>query len=152
MTPSITIQDTCPFHLREMAIAMQEDSAETAYKMGMTPLKALWYSYRKSIICRSVFIEGKIAAIFGLSGSVFSDTGEPWLILAPTVEDYPFKTAFIYKKELQKMNAIFPLLQEWVPEDNEKSIRLLTLMGFKVSKNRVQVGDATFRLAERRTA
>ncbi len=150
MTPNITISDTTPADLHIMAEAMSSDSADTAIRMGMTPKKALWYSYRKSIFCKSAFIDGKIAAIFGISGMIFADTGQPWLILTPETQEHPFRVAFRYRKEIQKMQALFPILEEFVPEHNEKSIRMLELMGFKVSKNKVTVGNEVFRRAERR--
>lgn len=148
-SPEITIIDTIPIHLRLMAEAMTDDSAETAQKMGSTPLKALWYSYRSSLICKTAFIDGNIAAIWGCAGEVFGETGKPWLVLTPEIQQYPMRIAFRYKKELKKMNEIFSTLEEYVPENNEKSIRLLTLMGFKVSKNMVQVGEEKFLRAER---
>lgn len=150
MTPEITITNTCPFHLREMAEAMSVDSAEIAYKLGFTPLKALWQSYRGSIICKTAHINGKIAAIWGLSGSVFSDTARPWLIMTPETKEHPMRVAFRYRKELENMLKMFPILEDYVPADNEASIRLLEIMGFKVSKNKIKVGDAVFRRAERR--
>lgn len=150
--PNITIEDTKPFHLREMATAMMEDSKEVAKLTGISPLKLLWISYRKSIICHTALINGKVAAIWGVYGVLFADTGEPWLIVAPMVEDYPFRTAFIYKKELQKMQEFFPILQEFVPATNEKSIRLLQLMGFRVDKNRIMVGGVEYFRAEKRAA
>src|SRR4051812_24397056 len=103
MTPNITITDTAPYHLREMAESMQADSAETAYKMGMTPLKALWDSYRRSIICKSAFIDGKLAAIWGVSGNMLSETGYPWLVLTPETQQYPMRVWFRYRKEINKM-------------------------------------------------
>lgn len=152
MTPEFTITDTCPWHLREMAEAMTHDSKEIAENMGYTPLKALWKSYRGSIICKTAHINGEIAAIWGLEGAVFSDVGHPWLIVAPSVEDYPFRTAFIYRRQLNEFNDMFPILQDWVPETNVKSMRLLEIMGFKISKNKTMVGDIVYRLAERRAA
>lgn len=149
-SPSITITNTTPWHLREMAEAMQADSAETAVKMGMTPLKALWSSYRQSVICKSAFIDGKLAAIWGISGNMLSEVGKPWLVLTPETQNYPMRVAFRYKQEINKMLEMFPVLEEWVPEDNEKSIRMLELMGFKVSKNTVKIGREVFRKAERK--
>lgn len=148
--PTITIVDTAPYHLREMAQTMQADSANTAKKMGLTPLKALWSSYRQSLICKSAFIDGKLAAIWGISGSMFGEIGKPWLVLTPETQQHPMRVAFRYKKEINKMLNMFPILEEWVPETNEKSIKMLELMGFKVSKNTVKIGDEVFRKAERR--
>ena len=150
LVPEITIVETCPWHLREMAETMTADSVEVAHRLGFTPLKALWQSYRGSIICKSAFINGKIAAIFGLSGVMFGDTGRPWLILTPETREHPFRVAFIYRKELNKMQEMFPILEDWVPADNEASIRMMELMGFKVSRNEIKVADGVFRKAERR--
>lgn len=147
---TIEIRNTYPYDLREMAQAMTADSKDVAERLGYTPLKALWSSYRKSIICKTALINGKVSAIWGCYGVLFADTGQPWLIVAPSVEDYPFRTAFIYKKELEKMQELFPILEEFVPADNEKSIRLLQLMGFHVSKNITPICGVEYRKAERR--
>ena len=150
--PTITIERTNPLHLREMSEAMTADSAEVARNLGTTPLRALWASYRKSLYSKSFFINGKIAAICGLSGSIFSDTAKPWLILTPECKKYPLRVAFAYRKELNEMSRMFEILEEYVPEDNEASIRMLELMGFKVSKNIMTVGDVKWYRAERRRA
>lgn len=147
---SIEIVNTCPYHLREMAEAMSIYSKDVAERMGYTPLKALWSSYRNSLYCKTGFINGKIMAIWGISGTILAETGRPWLILTPEVKEHPLRIAFIYRKELNNMLKLFPCLEEWVPEENESSIRMLELMGFKVSKNTFQVGEQIFRRAERR--
>lgn len=149
-SPCITIEETIPLHLRMMADAMTPDCREVAKCMGLTPLKALWGSYRNSIICKTAFIDGNIAAIWGLSGIILSEAGKPWLILSSEAQEYPFRVAFRYRKELKDMLKLFPVLEDYVPEDNEKSIRLLELMGFKISKNRIPFGKTMLRRAERR--
>lgn len=150
MTSNIAIVNTCPYHLRELAEAMSADSKEVASGLGYTPLKALWYSYRNSLYCKTGLIEEKVAAIWGLSGAMLAETGRPWLILSPEVKKHPLRIAFIYRKELNNMLKLFSILEEFVPEDNEDSIRMLELMGFKVSKNKIPIGGVVFRKAERR--
>jgi hypothetical protein len=148
--PHITIKKTTAQHIGEMALVMQEQSAEIARKMGCDPKKLLWQSYRRSFMCKSVFINGKIAAIFGISGVLYGETGQPWLIMSDEVNNYPFKVAFIYRKELEKFQNMFPVLEDYVDESNEKAIRMLELMKFNVSKNIIPFGEANLRRAERR--
>jgi len=150
MTVEITIVETVPVHLRLMASAMSGDCTAVAENMGYTPLKALWQSYRNSLICRTAFIESRIAAIWGISGTIFGDVGHPWLIMTPETQKHPMRVAFRYRKELNNMLNMFPILEEFVPCDNNQSIRLLELMGFKVDKNIIAVRDGKFRRAERR--
>lgn len=149
-SPEIIIIDTIPRHIRDMAEAMHEQTAETARNLGCEPKKLLWQSYKQSMICKSVFINGKIGAIFGIGGILFGETGRPWLVLSDEVNEYPFKVAFIYRKELQKFQHMFPVLEDYVDETNEKAIRMLELMKFNVSKNTIPLGSVNLRRAERR--
>lgn len=149
-SPEIVIIETIPAHIREMAEAMDETTANTAIKAGLSPRRTLWRSFRKSIICKTAFINGKISAIWGVSGIMFSDTGQPWLVMSPDVQEYPMRVAFRYRKELEKMQVMFPVLEDYVDEDNSKAIRMLELMGFKISKNRIPLGSVVLRRAERR--
>ena len=147
---TIEIRNTYPYDLREMAEAMTADSKDVAERLGFTPLKALWKSYRNSLYCKTGLIDGKIAAIWGISGTMLAETGRPWLILSPEVNKNPIRVSFIYRKELNNMLKLFPVLEEWCPADNEPSIRMLELMGFKINKNKLPVGNVEYYRAERR--
>ena len=148
--PVVTTIDTIPEHIRKLAITMQAQSAEIAIKMGCEPRKLLWQSYKKSIICKTIFINGEVGAIFGISGALYGEVGQPWLIMSDEVNAYPFKVAFVYRKELVKFQQMFPVLEDYVDEDNINAIRMLELMKFKVSKNRIPFGEVNLRRAERR--
>ena len=151
MTPIVEIKPTDPLHLREMADFMQSNSMEMASRLGISPLKALWHNYRKSLICRSVFIDGHLCAIFGLMGAVFCDTANPWICMTPEVEKYPMRVAFAFKRELNKMANMFPILEDYIEESRDKEIKFMELMDFKVSKNSIKLNDMNFRKLERRT-
>ena len=150
MTPSIHIEKTTPMHLRIMADAMGQDSKEMAERFGISPLKGLWFNYRNSLICKSVFIDNKICAIFGIGGMVFYDTGVPWIVLTPETKEYPMRIAFAFRRELDKMAAMFPVLEDYIEETREREIKFMELMNFKVSKNVIKVDGVNFRRLERR--
>lgn len=149
MNPEITIVETRPEHIRMMAESMHERTSSTALRIGVSPRKALWRSYKQSIICRTAFINGKIAAVWGLAGTLMGETGYPWLVMAPVADDYPFKVAFIYRQELKRMQGMFPVLEDFVDETHDKAIRLLELMGFTIGTERIQAGEVVLRRAER---
>jgi len=148
--PEIVIVDTIASHINEMAKVMREQSANTARNLGFSPRRLLWKTYKQSLICRTVFINEKIGAIFGIGGILFGEVGQPWLIMSDEVNDFPFKVAFIYRRELKKFQNMFPILEDYVDETDKKSIRMLELMKFNVSKNTISIGDVTLRRAERR--
>jgi len=151
MNPEITITDTIPLHLRMMANSMKEETKIVATHFGLTPYKGLWQNYRQSLICKSVFINNNICAIFGLLGVIYGETARPWIAMTPETEKYPMRVAFSFKSELKKMATMFPVLEDYIDEDNEKAIRFMALMGFKISKNKIQVGEINMVQAERRS-
>jgi hypothetical protein len=141
MSQNIAITDTVPIHLRIMSNAMREENIETARQFGIQPLKALWKNYRSSLICKSVFINDNLCAIFGILGSMCGEVGRPWICMTPETEEYPMRIAFRFKAELRKMKEMFPVLEDYIDETNEKSLRFMELMGFKISKNKIKVGE-----------
>ena len=147
---NIEIVPTVPAHLRELAGHMQDSTIEMAKKLGLTPRKALWRSFKQSLFCKTAIINGKVGAIWGVAGALFSEVGQPWLVMSPDVEEYPMRVAFAYRREMREMQKMFPVLEDYVDETNHKAIRLLELMGFKLDKNEITLGDAVLRRAVRR--
>ncbi len=146
--PDIQIIDCEAKHIREMAEKMDDRTAETALRLGMAPNKALWKSYKQSLYCKAAFINGKLAAIWGLGGVLFGEKGLPWLVLSPEADEYPMRVAFVYRQELKKMAKMFPVLEDFVDESHEKAVRMLELMGFK-TKERIIKNDMTLLRTER---
>lgn len=135
MTEGICIEvvDATPEHIRLLAADMKEEDAETTILLGSTPYKALWKAYRTSLFKKAAFINGKIAAMWGVAGTYLGEKGYPWLLMSHAADEYPFRVAFCYRQELKKMLELFPVLEDWVHVGNTKSLRMLELMGFKMS-------------------
>lgn len=141
---NIEIMETTPAHVRMMAHDMHEMTARTAISLGTTPNKLLWRSYKKSIICKTAFFNGKIAAIWGLSGELFGDVGYPWLIMSPVVDAHPMRVAFIYRREVQQFQSMFRRLEDYIDMEAEKTIKMLELMGFNFDPDPIEHGAVKF--------
>lgn len=141
---NIEIVETIPAHVRMMAHDMHESTAQTAIALGTTPHVLLWKSYKKSIICKTAFFNGKIAAIWGLSGELFGDKGHPWLIMSPVVDDHPMRVAFIYRKEVKNFQTMFPILEDYIDINSTKTLKMLELMGFNFDPEPIQHGAVQF--------
>jgi hypothetical protein len=149
MSAKITIVETVPAHLREMCSRMDVHTAETSLRLGIPPNKALWRNYKRSVIIKSAFIDGKLAAIWGCVGTLLSQVGYPWLVMTPEVSVHPHSVAFVYRKEVHKMQGMFPKLVDYVDESNEKAVRMLMLMGFKLNEEQISRNGVVLRCAER---
>lgn len=132
--PIITAVDTLPEYVRTLGMNLRERDIAIANKVGIEAHRALWRIYKKSLICKTVFLGNEIVAIWGATGTFLGKTAKPWFVASPTTEDYPMKLAFRYRSELRNMLRYFPVLEDWVQIDDKKTIRLLEIMGFSFEK------------------
>lgn len=127
---NMEIVKTIPEHVLELAENMSADDIEMSKRLGVKANRALWRSFKRSLYCKTMIVEGKILCIWGLCGTLLGSKGYPWLITSSHAEEFPFKIAFVYRKELKEMLQSHPLLIEMADAKHEKSLRLLKLMGF----------------------
>lgn len=126
----ITVVETSPEHIRALGHNLRERDMAMAKKVGIPAHRALWRVYKKSVMCRTIFVNNEIAAIWGVAGSFLGSVGKPWMVASPLVEDYPTKLMFRYRSELRSMLRFFPILEDWVSKDDEKTMKLLKIIGF----------------------
>ena len=78
-------------------------------------------------------VGGEVAAMWGLSGEVLSETGEPWLMTSTVCDRVPAISFMrIAAAELELMLAVKPRLENYVAADYPKAIRLLEGLGFHI--------------------
>ena len=109
---------------------MREADAGEARGLGFDPRRLLRSSFRASIYSRTGFIGDDIAAMWGLTADILSETGMPWLVTAPIVEKFPVTFLRVAKQELRQFLAIKPRLENVVIADYRGAIRLLEVLGF----------------------
>lgn len=151
VNPDIQIVEATPSHIADLAANTNTRLMEMALRLGLSPKKALWYSYRHSFTRRTAFINGKIAAMWGCSGAPLGQIGSPWLVMSPEIEQHPFRVAFVYRKELQRMQQRFSILEDWVDETYDKAVRMLEIMGFVKTDQVMEHAGMRLRLMRRVT-
>jgi len=120
-------------HVRMLADHIRTADEEEIIAAGFKPFKAVWESYRYSLIPKAAFINGKIAAVWGVCGTPTGDIGQPWLLTTDEVYNIsPLKFARIYQKEVVRMLAMFPYLENYVDSRYTSAIRLLDIIGFTI--------------------
>lgn len=130
----IQIVDTTPAHIREIADHLRFDDKREIEAFGFPTNRALWRSFKDSILRKTGLIDGKVAAIWGVGGVPMGGEGRPWLMTSDVVERVsPLRFARIYQEEVLKMLGIFPKLVNYVDLRYIKAVRLLDIIGFKIS-------------------
>lgn len=146
--PEIVIVPTTTAHIRELGQTIREKDRREIENYGFTCAKGLWRSYKQGIGNCTALIDGKVAACWGCCGTYLGDTGQPWLLTSNEVHKISaLRFAKIYQREVYNMLKLFPYLVNWVDADYDKAVRLLSIIGFKISEPE-KLGNGMYRKFE----
>ena len=110
---------------------LRDDDLRECEAFGMTPFKGIWRSYKNSKICRSGFVNGRIVAIWGISGGLLGFIGNPWLMTSKVADEYPMVFAMVYRRETKEMLKSYRVLELWADSAYTKSLKMMRIVGFK---------------------
>lgn len=106
-----------------------EDEAEIT-GFGLDPREAIRTSFRHAIMRKTAFVDGEIAAMWGLGGAMLSDQGTPWLMTTPAVERVPVTFLKVGHAQLDEMLAQRHFLVNVVAASYRRACRFLEVLGF----------------------
>ncbi len=133
--PEIEIVPTTAAHIRELQRTIRDADRKEIEAYGFTTNRGLWLSYKEGLGNCTAFVDGKVAACWGCAGVYMGAKGRPWLLTSYEVEKIsPLKFAKIYQREVYKMLELFPLLENFVADDYEKAVRMLSIIGFTIGE------------------
>lgn len=131
----VHIVETHPVHLQELTLSLRPADRAEAEAYGFPTNKVLWRSYKNSIMRKTAIIDGRVAAVWGVSGVPLGDVGEPFLATSDVVDKIsPLRFCRIYQEEVLKMLQIFPHLVNYVDSQYTKAVRLLDIVGFRIDE------------------
>jgi hypothetical protein len=135
MTHKIEIIESRPEHVHLLGLLMNSEERAEAEAMGFDPHKLLWRTYRNSLIRKTVFVDGKIAAMFGCAGIMMGLVGQPYLITSSAAREVsPIVFSRIYRKEVREMLKLFPSLENLVDSRYTRSVKMLRFAGFAIEE------------------
>ena len=112
---------------------LREKDREELTAMGYKPRTAVYYSFKHGLYRKTGFVDGKIGAMWGVCGAPLGMVGQPYLLTTKEFEKPSVKEVVkMYKKEVDIMLQIFPVLENYVDYNYEAAIKLLKLVGFTI--------------------
>lgn len=140
----IEIIPTTAAHIRDLVKVIRDEDRQEVESFGVSIEKGLWRSFKGGLGNRTAFIDGKIAAIWGVGGVYMGKNGKPWLLTSTEVDRIsPLRFARIYQQEVYKMLDLFPRLENFVDSRYNKAIRLLKIIGFDIGEPE-KIGNGMF--------
>lgn len=132
MIVKVEIVDSQFKHINELCSDLREKDRIEVEKFGFRPFVVLRHSFKNAVYKKTALIEGRVAAMWGVTGSVLSELGHPFLLTANSVGTIPAKTfVTIYLQELSNFLHIYPELENYVDETYSESVKLLRMTGFE---------------------
>lgn len=110
-----------------------EDKVEIADAIGMTPRLGVVHSLDASVTAYAALQGPRVVGMWGCAPSPKrSDTGCPWLLCSPLVEQYRRELITETPKFIQEAHQMFPRLENYVRADNWLARRWLVWAGFQM--------------------
>lgn len=135
MSPVVEVQDAKPWHCGQALRAMRAEHRRALEKLGVgaNQHRELRAIFEASTIRKACFADGKLAALWGVTGTLASNIGYVWLVLTETAMRYPIETVRRARQELAVlMETQFELATTVVAED-PAALRFALALGFHTS-------------------
>lgn len=119
-------------HVSMMCEALRPNDRQELLDFGVSAKRALWGSWRNSLIRKAAFVDGEIAALWGIVGTPLGPEGNLWLLTGNAIEKAKFSFIREARREVEEALEIFPALSGVVSVRYTQAVRFLETLGFTV--------------------
>lgn len=118
-------------HVHELQKDLRDGEKKEIQAFGTTPEEGLAYSFRVGDFKKTALVDGKVAAMWGLQGSLLGQVGHPYFLTGhQALKVSPLRFTKIYLSQLNEMKKRYPVLENYVDVDYQGAVRLLRIAGF----------------------
>ncbi len=118
-------------HVHALGHNMNAEDVEELKALGMKPHRALWRSWKMSMVRKALIVDGEVAAIWGVVGGILGVSGSVWLLTGPKIRQMsPIRVARIYRNEVKELLDTYQVIENLVDSRYIGAIRLLKIAGF----------------------
>lgn len=117
-----------------LAAALRPDDRAEVESLGVTARAGIRRSFRNAILRKTYFVDGEIAAMSGLCGTMIGDIGEPYLMTTPAAERMPVMFIKQAKAAVAEMLHHKLRLEGYVDARYERECRMLKMIGFSLGE------------------
>lgn len=128
----LEIIQTTVEHLKSLDQNIRPKDKLEALRLGFEPIQALIQCHKYAIVRKTILIDRQVAAVYGVTGNLFSDRNTIYLATSNVVTKLPhISFVRIYIAELEELSKIFQKLDCFVDAQYSEAIKLIEFVGFK---------------------
>lgn len=135
MTPTsrFTIIPAKPWHCGAMMRRLRLEHQRAVARTGMDAHRELSSMFDQSSYRRSLLIDGRLAALGGVTGGMASATGFAWMVLTDEATQYPLYLVREIRRQLDAIMITKRELATTVIGGDEAALRMAIFLGFHVA-------------------
>jgi hypothetical protein len=120
-----------PWDCGQMVRKVRPEHRNAIRRLGMDPHRELRWAYDNSAEAFTWIINGQIAAIGGVVGTLASSSGRIWLALSDVAARHPLAVAREAKRQIARFLGTREELVTTLIEEDAKSIKFAYCLGFE---------------------
>lgn len=130
-----------------LAVVMRPADRREVEALGLTPVQALYESFKDSLIAYTVEVDGWPAAMFGITPyQLLGERASVWLLTGEGINKIPIAFVKLSIYYIAKFLELYPVLDNWIDERYTAGIRWLEMCGAVFDKaGIVKPGNVVFR-------
>jgi len=130
MTPKFEVVEAKEFHCGQILRRLRIEHREAIERVGANSHRELRALFDSSYLRRAWLIDGKLAALGGVSGSILSHYGFVWIALSNEAMRYPVALIREVKRQIESVMATKSQLVTTIVGGDEAAKRFAVFLGF----------------------
>jgi hypothetical protein len=130
MAAEIVVRPSVVADVYRLAASLRDSNRDEIVDLGLDPRVALRANFRMAMLRRTYLVDGEVAAMTGLCGSLLGDIGFPYLMTAPPVERVPVAFLKLARRGVADMLEHKMRLEGYVAANYRSGCRFLQALGF----------------------
>jgi len=130
------------FHCGRMVRQLRTEHRAAIARLGVNTHRELRRAFDDSAYRRALLIDGKLAALGGVTGPALAASGTIWLAITQEATAHPHLIARLALRHLREILRIKRELDTYILPADETSLRFAKMMGFVTLRNStVDIGE-----------
>ncbi len=129
--PDFMVTEAKSYHCGQMRHIIRDEQKDVIVRLGFSVHRELRRYFNDSLSFRRAwFMDGRLMAVFGVTGPAIASTGMAWLALARDTGAHPVAVVREARRQMEDMARTRRELVTVILDDDDASLRFAIFLGF----------------------